>query len=590
MMSIFRLRSALLIGMILASTLILGLPSRAAPPTAGAIAGCPFFPADNSWNTDISNFPVDPNSINYINSIGAAAHLHPDFGSDPTYGIPYIVVTSQPPIPVTFDGAPEESDPGPYPIPTNAPIEAGSDAHVLAVDADHCMLYELYDARPQATGSWLASSGAKFDLRSNALRPDGWTSADAAGLPILAGLVRYDEVAAGAINHALRFTVSQTQKKYIHPATHYASGDTNPNLPPMGLRLRLKASYDISGFTGQSRIILTALKKYGMLVADNGSSWFISGVSSVPGAVWDGDDLEQIKTVPGSAFEVVWTQGTLGASYTIGGYRPENSVFYLRNSKAGGNADYQFQFGSAGAGWKPLAGDWSGDGSITVGGYNPSNSVFYLRNSNAAGPADYQFQFGPAGAGWLPIAGDWNGDGVVSIGGYNPSNGVFYLRNSKAGGPADYQFQFGPAGAGWLPIAGDWNGDGTDTIGGYNPVNGVFYLRNTNNGGPADYQFQFGPAGAGWLPLAGDWNGDGTDTIGGYNPTNGVFYLHNTNNGGPADYQFQFGPAGAGWLPIAGDWNGTLSAVLSAPVATAMPARPVQPGQPVAPTFVPSRK
>ncbi len=359
------------------------------------------------------------------------------------------------------------------------------------------MLYELYDARPQANGSWLAYSGAKFDLNSNALRPDGWTSADAAGLPILAGLVRYDEVAAGAINHALRFTASQTQMKYIHPATHYASSDTNPNLPPMGLRLRLKASYDITSFTGQSRIILTALKKYGMLLADNGSSWYISGVSSVPGAVWDDDDLDQLKTVPGSAFEVVWTE--------------EN----------------------------PAVAD-------TIGGYNPSNGAYYLRNANAGGPANFQFRFGPAGAGWLPLAGDWNGDGVVTIGGYNPTTGIFYLRNTNAGGSANYQFQFGPAGAGWLPLAGDWNGDGTDTIGGYNPSNGVFYLRDTNNSGPANYQFQFGPAGAGWLPLAGDWNGDGTDTIGGYNPANGVFYLRDTNNSGPANYQFQFGPAGAG--------------------------------------------
>jgi hypothetical protein len=272
---------------------------------------------------------------------------------------------------------------------------------------------------------------------------------------------------------------------------------------------------------------------------------------------------------------------------TIGGYSPSTGMFYLRNSNASGMADYQFRFGPAGAGWKPLAGDWNGAGTVTIGGYNPTTGVFYLRNSNSGGIADYQFQFGPAGAGWLPLAGDWNGDGTDTIGGYSPANGMFYLRNSNSGGIADYQFQFGPAGAGWLPVAGDWNGDGTDTIGGYNPTTGVFYLRNSNSGGSADYQFQFGPAGAGLLPIAGDWNADGIDSIGLYSPTTGMFYLRNSNSGGIADYQFQFGPAGTGWLPIAGDWNGTLSAVQANPVATAVPT---QPSQPVAPTFVPSRK
>lgn len=270
------------------------------------LGGCSIFPPDNPWNRDISHDPVDSNSANYITGInlGGRTSLHPDFGSNPAYGIPYVVVPGpQPLVPITFTAYGDESDPGPYPIPPDAPIEQGSDRHVLVLQSNNCALYELYNARkdPDGTG-WFADSGARFDLSSNALRPDGWTSADAAGLPMLPGLVRYDEVASGEINHALRFTVSNTQRAYIHPAIHFASSNRNPDLPPMGLRLRLKADYDISGITGQAAVILRALKKYGMIVADNGTSWFISGTSD-PG--WDDEDLRQLRTVPGSAFEVV---------------------------------------------------------------------------------------------------------------------------------------------------------------------------------------------------------------------------------------------------------------------------------------------
>jgi len=268
------------------------------------IGSCQIFPSDNPWNTDISNYPLDPNSANYIASIGASVHLHPDFGGAGQYGIPYNVVgAGQPKVPLLSIDYAGESDPGPYPIPDNAKIEQGSDAHVLVVDKDACKLYELWSAQ-KVSGGWNAGSAAIFDLTSNVLRPDGWTSADAAGLPVFPGLVRYDEVSAGAINHALRFTISRTQQGYIHPATHQAGSTTDPNTPPMGLRLRLKADYDISRFTGESKVILQALKKYGMIVADNGSNWYISGEQNPS---WDDNDLEQIKTVPGSAFEVVQT-------------------------------------------------------------------------------------------------------------------------------------------------------------------------------------------------------------------------------------------------------------------------------------------
>jgi len=248
-----------------------------------------------------------------VSSIGATTKLHPDFGTfwdGAPIGIPYVHVgAGQATVPVSFDYA-DESDPGPYPIPPNAPIEGGSaadgDRHVLVVDDAACKLYELYAAHPQNGGSsWLAGSGAIFDLRSDALRPDGWTSADAAGLPIYAGLVRYDEVVQeGLIDHALRFTISHTQAGYVHPATHEASDDTDPNVPPMGARFRLKAAYSCAAYSAEVKVICAALKKYGMFVADNGSSWYVSGAHDPR---WDDDALGDLKSIPGSAFEAVDT-------------------------------------------------------------------------------------------------------------------------------------------------------------------------------------------------------------------------------------------------------------------------------------------
>ncbi len=268
------------------------------------------FPADNPWNTDISRYPVHPLSDRYIASIGRTTGLHPDFGTvweGAPIGIPYVVVSgSQPRVPISFYYA-DESDPGPYPIPPDAPIEGGpvsdGDRHVLVLDPAHNKLYEVYDAHFYGD-HWEAGSGAVWDLNSNALRPDTWTSADAAGLPILPGLVRYDEVTAGEITHALRVTVSRTQRAFIHPATHFASSSTDPDLPPMGLRLRLRAGYDISRFPARVQVILRALKKYGLIVADNGGDWFISGA---PDPRWDDEELHVLSEVPGSAFEAVDT-------------------------------------------------------------------------------------------------------------------------------------------------------------------------------------------------------------------------------------------------------------------------------------------
>ena len=275
-----------------------------------AVAGCTIFPADNVWNTPVDTLPVDTSSDTYIATIGADAHVHADFGSGTwaggPIGIPYVVVPgTQPKVDVTF-GYDDESDPGPYPIPPTAPIEGGpnsdGDRHVLVVDRDSCVLYELYRAFPQPDGSWHAGSGAVFDLSSHAFRPAGWTSADAAGLPILPGLVRYDEVAEGEIRHALRFTVPQTRKAYVWPARHHALNLTGAQYPAMGQRFRLRADFDVAGFSQDVQIILQALKRYGMILADNGSAWYISGV---PDERWDNDVLHELHDVKGSDFEAV---------------------------------------------------------------------------------------------------------------------------------------------------------------------------------------------------------------------------------------------------------------------------------------------
>jgi len=278
------------------------------PPSLGALQ---IFPADNAWNQDVSALPVHPNSANYLASIGLDRGLHPDFGTvwdGAPIGIPYVVVHGdQPRVPVSFYYD-DESDPGPYPIPPDAPIEGGADSdgdrHILVIDADHRMLYELFDAHPSGAG-WTAGSGAIFDLTSNALRPAGWTSADAAGLPIFPGLARYDEIVEqGELRHALRFTVSQSQRAYISPARHFASSSTDPNRPPMGLRVRLNASFDETPFPPCVRVILRGLKRYGMIVADNGSNWYVSGA---PDPRWNDDELGTLRNVKGRDFEVVYT-------------------------------------------------------------------------------------------------------------------------------------------------------------------------------------------------------------------------------------------------------------------------------------------
>ncbi len=293
-------------------------PSRPASPGDLAdlpqIGGCSIYPADNIWNTPVDTLPVDPHSDEWVNSIGRDTSFHMDFGSgiwpDPgggPIGIPYNIVDgSTPKYTISFEYA-SESDKGPYPIPANPLIEYGSDHHLLAVDSSTCTLYEIYDIS-HSGGKWSAGSGAIWNLNSNALRPDGWTSADAAGLPILPGLVRYEEIQSGQINHAIRFTASQTNG-YIWPARHLTSDDPDsPQIPPMGARFRLKASYDISGYPSELQVILQAMKTYGIILADNGSNWYISGA---PDSHWNNDILHEMDGLTGDDFEAVDTSGLM---------------------------------------------------------------------------------------------------------------------------------------------------------------------------------------------------------------------------------------------------------------------------------------
>jgi hypothetical protein len=288
-------------------------------PPATLSPRAPSFADQAAWNQDISKAPRDPRSaayIAYINGNGGD-HLHPDFGSPRPYGFPFAVVgPGQRQLPVHYTAYGDESDPGPFPVPSNAPVEGGNgsdgDRHVLTIDKSSCKLFELYRAfyAPRPKPHWNADSGTAWDLTSTALRPEGWTSADAAGLPIFPGLVRYDEVAAGRLEHAIRVTFDSTRDAYVHPAVHCAGDSSSPAAPPMGLRLRLKAGYGLSDFSGPARTIAEAMKRYGLIVADNGSNWYFSGSSD---RRWDDDNLNQLKRIPGSAFEVVKSAAAIHA-------------------------------------------------------------------------------------------------------------------------------------------------------------------------------------------------------------------------------------------------------------------------------------
>ena len=368
---------------------VAGLANAQAPN----VGNCSVFPADNIWNTRVDQLQVHPSSSTWVNTIGASSHMHPDFGSG-TYdggpiGIPYVTVPgTQTKYPATFTYQ-SESDTGPYAIPLTAPIEGGSasggDRHVIAVDTDHCILYEIYAAYPQAS-SWTGGSGAIYSLSSDALRPSTWTSADAAGLPIFPGLVRYDEIVAGEIRHAIRFTVPQSQAAFVWPARHEASSHTANTYPPMGARFRLKAGFDISGYSATNKIILTALKRYGMMIPDNGSSWYISGA---PDARWNNDDLHVLNNIAGSNFEAV-DVSTLMVNPNSGQARQTSVSVSVSPSSASVAVNAQQHFSATVNGSSDQSVTWDVNGSVGGNGavgFIDSISGLYTAPSIAPSPA-----------------------------------------------------------------------------------------------------------------------------------------------------------------------------------------------------------
>jgi hypothetical protein len=341
------------------------------------------FTSNNLWNTDIFSAPVDPNSNAIMSNWVGGVNLHPDWGTDPTYGIPYVVVDgTQPLVNVNLNAYGDESDPGPMPVPSDAPVEGGSsstgDRHVLVLDNGNCFLYELYNSSVNSDGSWAADSTAVWDLLSDEQRPYTWTSADAAGLPIFPGLVRYDEVASGKIQHAFRFTLPKTSAAFTPPASHYAANTSDPTAPPMGMRLRLKSSFDISGFSSQMQVILTAMQHYGLILADNGSALFVTGVSD---SRW-GSDLDSLKTVPASAFEVV----QMNPVYTDSNY-PTGAVPVVSSFTA--SATHVASGGSVTLNWTVSSADYviisPGPGavreaSVTMNPTSTTTYTFYATN------------------------------------------------------------------------------------------------------------------------------------------------------------------------------------------------------------------
>ena len=360
------------------------------PGQGGSLGGFVPFPADNLWNQDISSAPVDPNSAALIAFIGAGIGLHPDFGSGEyagsIIGIPYEVVdATQGPVTINFTEYGDESDPGPMPIPLNAPIEGdpnpSGDQHVLVLDNSNCWLYELYNASPSGS-AWNAGSAAVWDLTADEQRPYTWTSADAAGLPIFPGLARYDEVAAGAINHALRFTLNSSIAAFTPPASHWAANSTNPNAAPMGMRLRLKANFDISGYSATNQVILAALKKYGMIMADNGSNMYISGA---PDARWDNDDLHNLDGVTNQDFDVVEMNPIYTAANIPSGAPPVISSFTASSQSVSAGAAVTLSWTVTGASYLIVSPDIGATRGTSVV-VTPSQSTTYtIYATNAFG-------------------------------------------------------------------------------------------------------------------------------------------------------------------------------------------------------------
>ena len=497
------------------------------------------FPSNNAWNMDISRFPVHPNSANLIASIGSNTGLHPDFGTfwqGAPIGMPYVVVAgSQPPVPMNFIWWPEESDPGPYPFPPDAPVEGGpasdGDRHVLTIDRDNWKLYETYYSFPINNGaSWNAGNGAVWDLKSNRLRTPGWTSADAAGLAIFPGLVRRDEVVQLAeIKHAIRFTAQTTRTAYVYPATHQAGSTNNINVPAMGTRVRLKASFNINNtsFSPNVRVILRAMQRYGMILADNGSNWYVTGTHDPQ---WDDEELSALSRVKGSDFEVVQAPGHLlmpqsdfdgdGRSDTAV-FRPPTGTWYMQMSQDGTTG---VQFGAAAD--KIVPADLDGDGKTDVAVYRPSTGIWYVLNSSN-NVLTYSVFGLPED---LPVPADYDGDGKADIAVFRPSTGTWYRRNSGDGTFA--AVQFGTAGD--KPTVGDFDGDGLSDIGVFRPSTGVWYRVSSSNGAFSAEAFGLSTD----VTVPADYDGDGKADLAVFRPSNGYWYIKNSSNSSVAAIQF----------------------------------------------------
>ncbi len=502
-----------------------------------SVSGVPVFPQDHIWNTRVDSLQVDSRSADYIGKIGSTAYVHADFGSGlyegNRIGIPYNIVNgSQQKRTVVFEYA-DESDAGPYPIPDNPLIEGGSDHHMLVIDSDAKILYELYAVQKQADASWSAGSGAIFNLSGYTLRPSGWTSADAAGLAVLPGLARYDEVNSGEINHALRFTAPSTRRAYIWPARHYASSITDPAYPPMGQRFRLKSSFNTSGYPYQAQIVLEALKKYGMILSDNGAPWYITGV---PDDRWNNDDLHTLHQLKGSDFEAVDSTSLMinpdsgqamvipsasSTSEQIGVFRPSARQFIFNTVPV-----TRLTFGLPTD--IPITGDWNGDTITDVGVFRPSTRQFIFNTAPVT-----RLTFGlPTD---IPITGDWNGDTITDVGVFRPSTRQFIFNTAPVtrltfGLPTD------------IPITGDWNGDTITDVGVFRPSTRQFIF----NTAPVT-RLTFGlPTD---IPITGDWNGDTITDVGVFRPSTRQFIF----NTAPVT-RLTFGlPTD---IPITGDWNG----------------------------------
>jgi (2Fe-2S) ferredoxin len=530
------------------------VPQRIEPSLPDLGIGASFhgarpFPSNNAWNMDISRFPVHPNSANLIASVGNNTGLHPDFGTvwqGAPIGIPYIVVAgTQTPVPINFTDYGDESDPGPYPVPTNAPIEGGpnatGDRHVLVIDRDNWKLYEMFYSFPINGGaSWNAACGAVFDFNSNVMRPETWTSADAAGLPIFPGLVRYDEVfETGEIKHAIRFTAVTTRRAYVYPARHQAGSVNSLNAPPMGMRVRLKSTFNVNQFSSPNvRVILRAMQKYGMILADNGSNWYVSGAHDMR---WSDGELSVLSQVKGSDFEVVQTPNHLlmpvsdfdGDGRTdISVFRPSNGVWYVTRSSNNAFQAQAFGFGTD----KLSPGDYDGDGLTDVAVYR--DGIWYVSNSsNGTFRAE---QFGIAND--VPTAADYDGDGKTDLSVYR--QGIWYIRQSSNNAFRALQFGIGTD----KTTVGDYDGDGLADIAVWRPSTGVWHVMQSSNNSYRAQQFGLD----GDVPVVGDYDADGKADLAVWRPSSGVWYVYQSSDNGFRAGQFGLSTD----KPTPGDYDG----------------------------------